>query len=343
MEALVLEEKGRLSLRNVELKERLGPRDVRIELKHVGICGSDIHYYTHGGIGRRVVTAPMILGHEAAGVILEVGPEVTTLAPGDRVCMEPGIPNPNSRASREGIYNVDPDVTFWATPPVHGVMRPLVIHPADFCFRLPDHVSTAEGAMVEPLAVGLHAAAKASITPGDVALVIGAGTIGLVTALSALSGGCSRVIVSDVVPARLEVARALGAVTPVDVAMQDLSAIVAGATGGWGADLVFEASGSPVVAPTLFDQVRPGGTVVYIGMPGAPVSIDVGAAQRKEATIKPTYRYAHVFERAVRLIASGRMNVKPLITETYNFADSIRAFEYAASPDPSSIKVQVAL
>src|SRR5918998_5156965 len=195
MKALVLERKDELALRDFPVEEKLGPRDVRIAPRIVGVCGSDVHYYTHGAIGPFVVKDPMILGHEAAGQIVEVGSEVTELKPGDRVCMEPGIPEPSSRAARLGKYNLDPAVRFWATPPVHGVLRPTFVHPADFTFNLPDNVSFAEGAMVEPLAVGMHAANKAQIRPGDLGVVIGAGPIGMVTALSALAGGVSRVVV----------------------------------------------------------------------------------------------------------------------------------------------------
>ena len=187
VKALVLEEKHKLSLRDfpIEREETLGPRDVRIKLHTVGICGSDVHYYTHGAIGPFVVREPMILGHEASGTVIETGPEVKTLKVGDRVCMEPGIPDPDSRATRLGIYNVDPAVRFWATPPVHGILRPTVVHPELFTFKLPDNVSFAEAAMVEPLAVGVHGATKAAVKPGDIGLVIGAGPIGLVTALVA--------------------------------------------------------------------------------------------------------------------------------------------------------------
>ncbi|MEO1020515.1 MAG: alcohol dehydrogenase catalytic domain-containing protein, partial [Pseudomonadota bacterium] len=154
--ALVLEKKLELSLRDIAVDDRLGPRDVRIAMKTVGVCGSDVHYYTHGAIGDFVVREPMILGHEAAGIVVETGSEVTELAVGDRVCMEPGVPDPTSRASRLGKYNLDPAVRFWATPPVHGILRPTAVHPADFTFKLPDNVSLAAAAMVEPLAVGVN-------------------------------------------------------------------------------------------------------------------------------------------------------------------------------------------
>ncbi|WP_340146634.1 alcohol dehydrogenase catalytic domain-containing protein [Halomonas sp. PA16-9] len=122
--ALVLEKKRELSLREIELPDQLGPEDVRVRIHTVGICGSDVHYYTHGQIGPFVVREPMVLGHEASGVVTDVGRNVSHLHVGDRVCMEPGIPNPSSRAAKLGVYNVDPSVRFWATPPVHGCLTP---------------------------------------------------------------------------------------------------------------------------------------------------------------------------------------------------------------------------
>ena len=258
MEALVLERKDELSLRDISIDETLGPRDVRIALRTVGLCGSDIHYYTHGAIGPFVVREPMILGHEAAGQILEVGSAVTELKPGDRVCMEPGIPNASSRATRLGKYNLDPAVRFWVTPPVHGVLRPTVVHPADFTFKLPGHVSYAEGAMVEPLAVGVHAAAKVQVQPGDLAVVIGAGPIGMVTILAALAAGRSRVIVSDIHEPKLALARTLGPVISVNVRKQDLLTVVRRESDDWGADVVFECSDYPPAMAEIFDLVCPG-------------------------------------------------------------------------------------
>src|SRR5450631_2733395 len=210
MRAVVLERVHQISLREIELPEALGPQDVRIAIHTVGICGSDVHYYTHGAIGPFVVREPMVLGHEASGTVVEVGVAVRHLKAGDRVCMEPGIPDPNSKATRLGLYNLDPAVRFWATPPVHGCLAPYVVHPAAFTFKLPDTVSFAEGAMVEPLAVGIHAAQKARIKPGDLAVVLGAGPIGMVTALAALAGGCSRVVITDVLQPKLDLAATLG-------------------------------------------------------------------------------------------------------------------------------------
>lgn len=345
MKSLVLEEKMKLSLRDfpIEREEVLGPRDVRIKLHTVGICGSDVHYYTHGGTGVFQVKAPMILGHEASGTVIETGAEVADLKVGDRVCMEPGIPDPNSRASRLGLYNIDPAVRFWATPPIHGVLRPTVVHPADFTFKLPDNVSFAEAAMVEPLAVGVHAATKAQVKPGDIALVIGAGPIGLVTVLSALAAGCARVFVSDIDDAKLDIASRLGPVVPINVQRQDLTREILKATDGWGVEIVFECSGHPKGAEGVFDPLSPGGRVIFIGSQVHPIQYDVGKAMVREARVEHVFRYAHVFPRCVAMLSSGSIDVKPLITRTFGFDESVEAFDIAASSPKGEVKMQILL
>ncbi|SNX71647.1 D-xylulose reductase [Cereibacter ovatus] len=348
MKSLVLERKDELLLRDfpdIDRQEQvLGPRDVRIKLHTVGICGSDVHYYTHGRIGPFVVQEPMILGHEASGTVIELGAQVTTLRVGDRVCMEPGIPDPNSKAARLGMYNIDPAVRFWATPPIHGILRPTCVHPEAFTYRLPDNVSFAEAAMVEPLAVGVHAATKARIRPGDIGLVLGAGPIGLVTALSALAGGCARVYVTDLAPKKLEIAESLSpAITGVNVACDDIVARIKADTDGWGADVVFEATGSPRAAAGVFEPLAPGGCVVMIGGQPDPISYDAGAAMVREARVENIFRYAHVFPRCVAMLASGAIDVKPLITRTFAFDDSVHAFEVAASAPPADVKMQIEL
>jgi D-xylulose reductase len=327
MKALVLEEKLRLSLRDITLPLEMGPRDVRIRIGRVGICGSDVHYYKHGRIGPFVVNAPMVLGHEAAGVVVEAGSEVHDLKPGDRVCMEPGIPDMSSRASREGHYNLDPAVRFWATPPIHGCLTGEVVHPAAFTFKLPAHVSLAEGAMVEPFAVGMHAATKAQIKPGATAVVIGAGPIGIMVALAALAAGAGQVLVSDLSAEKLAIACKYAGIV----------------TAGWGADVVFEASGATKAFEGIFDLLAPAGTLVLVGMPPGAVAFDVVAAQAKEARIETIFRYANVYPKAVALLASGKVDLKPLISASFSFDQSIAAFERAAEGRPADIKLQIAV
>ncbi|MCC2613104.1 NAD(P)-dependent alcohol dehydrogenase [Neorhizobium petrolearium] len=340
-QALVLEKKGVLSLREIDLPAEAGPGEVKIEIDTVGVCGSDVHYYTHGAIGPYVLREPMVLGHEAAGTVVDVGSDVRNLKVGDRVCMEPGVPNLSSRASKLGIYNVDPDVRFWATPPIHGVLTPFVIHPAAFTYKLPDNVSFAEGAMVEPFAIGMQAATRARIQPGDVGAVIGAGPIGIMVALAALAGGCARVFISDLSADKLKIAGQYPGLIPVNITKRPFADVIAEETGGWGADVVFEASGSPKAYQGMFDLVRPGGAFVLVGLPVEPAQLDVAGAISKEVCIETVFRYANIFDRALELIASGKVDLKPLITGTFDFKDSIKAFERAAAGLPSDVKLQI--
>lgn len=339
--ALVLERQHELALRNIELPLHVGPGMVKIAVHTVGVCGSDVHYYTHGRIGPFVVAAPMVLGHEAAGTILEVGDGVSHLKVGDRVCMEPGIPDPNSRASRLGMYNVDPAVRFWATPPVHGVLTPQIVHPANYTFKLPDNVSFAEGAMVEPFAVGMQAAFKAGIKPGDTAVVLGAGPIGVMVALAALAGGCARVVVGDLAQPKLDIAAQYRGIIPVNIREKSIVDEVAVLTEGWGADVVFECSGSPHAWKTIMDLPRPGGAIVVVGLPVEPVAVDIACASTKELRIENVFRYAHQYDRAIALIASGKVDLKPLISETFAFEDSKAAFDRAVEARPTDVKLQI--
>ena len=339
--SLVLERKGELSLRDIPLQLDMGPTDVRIQVHTVGVCGSDVHYYTHGKIGPFVVNEPMVLGHEASGVVIEVGSQVHHLKTGDRVCMEPGIPDPASRAAKLGIYNVDPAVTFWATPPVHGCLTPQVVHPAAYTYKLPDHVSFAEGAMVEPFAIGMQAALRARIQPGDVGMVLGAGPIGMMTALAALAGGCAKVLVVDLAQPKLDIIGAYPGIETINIRDRTAAAAISEATEGWGADVVFECSGAAPAILGVPQLARPGGTVVLVGMPVDPVPVDIVGLQAKELRIETVFRYANVYDRAIALIAAGKVDLKPLISLSLPFEDSIAAFERAAEGRDTDVKIQI--
>ncbi|MEM6372266.1 MAG: NAD(P)-dependent alcohol dehydrogenase [Pseudomonadota bacterium] len=341
--ALVLEEARKLALREIDLPATLGPADVRVAVDTVGVCGSDVHYYTHGKIGPFVVNAPMVLGHEAAGTISEVGKDVTHLSVGDRVCMEPGIPNMASKATKLGAYNVDPDVQFWATPPVHGCLTPHVVHPAAFTYKIPDHVSFAEGAMVEPFAIGMQAATKAGITPGDVAFVTGAGPIGIMVALAALAGGCAKVYIADLMAEKLAIAAGYDNIEPILIPRDDPAAVLQDATEGWGADVVFECAGAAGAIQTALEVVAPAGCVVWVGMPVDPVPVDIVLAQSKEIRMETVFRYANMYDRAIALLGSGKVDLKPLISDTFAFDNSVAAFDRAVEARPADVKIQIKL
>jgi len=188
--------------------------------------------------------------------------------------------------------------------------------------------------------VGMQAARKAGIKPGDVALVTGCGTIGLLAGLAALAGGCSKVIITDVIQPKLDIAAGYGMI-PVNIKKQDLQKTVNEVTGGWGVDIIFEASGSAAAISNIFQPLCPGGKVVFIGMPVEPVEVDIVAAQAKEVRMESVFRYAHQYLRAVALLASGKIDVKPLITDKYKFKDATKAYEYAANPKPTTVKVVI--
>ncbi len=290
MRALVLEKKLQLSLRDIDLPEDVHANDVKIKMHTVGICGSDVHYYTHGKIGPFVVDKPMVLGHEGSGTVIEIGNNVTNLKVGDRVCIEPGVPDINSKEYIKGFYNLDPKLTFWATPPDHGCLTPEVVFPSNFVFKLPENVSYAEGAMIEPLAVGLQAAEKAKIIPGETALVMGCGPIGLVIALTALAGGCSKVFIADIVGKKLEMCKNYKNLIPIDLNKDNPAEIVKKNTNNWGANIIFEASGATKAYDVIFDSICPTGKVVVVGNPMNSIPMDFATLLTKEIEIKTVFR-----------------------------------------------------
>ena len=178
--------------------------EVLVKLEYVGICGSDLHYYETGAIGDYVVEPPFVLGHEPGGTVVEVGKNVTHLKAGDRVALEPGKTCGHCEFCKTGRYNLCPDVVFFATPPVDGVFQEYVAHEADLCFKLPNNVSTLEGALIEPLAVGFHAAIQGDAHLGQKAVVMGAGCIGLVSMMALKARGVSEVYVVDIMEKRLK-------------------------------------------------------------------------------------------------------------------------------------------
>jgi len=352
--AVVLEKVKDIRVRDIDINEPFGPRDVRIDIKSVGICGSDVHYYQHGSIGPFVVNQPMVLGHECSGVVAEVGKDVENLKVGDRVCMEPGVPDANSPETRRGMYNVCRKLRFWATPPYapnlladpawaagHGVLRPSVIHPADYTYKLPDNVTFDEGAMVEPMAVGMQAATKARIKPGDIAVVIGAGPIGMMTSIAALAAGCAKVILADISDAKLKVGENLtssGKIIGVNVKKHKLRQAVLDRTDGWGADVIFECSGNHNAAAAAPELSGPGGVVVFVGCPCHPVPLEVGHMQVRELRTESIFRYAHVYPKSIALLESGAVDLKPIITNHFNFEDSVKAFDFMVNPPETTVK-----
>lgn len=314
-----------------------GPRDVLVKVEKVGICGSDLHYFESGRIGDFVVEPPFVLGHEAAGTIIEIGDNVTDLTVGDRVALEPNISCGECEFCRSGEYNLCPDVEFFATPPVDGTFQEYVTHPAHLCFKLPENVSTLEGALIEPLAVGFHAAAVGEARMGQTAVVFGSGCIGLVSMMALNAIGLKQVFVVDVMAARLAKADELGADAVIDGSCQDTIAAILEATAGRGVDLVIETSGTDIAIAQAVELTRPGGTIVPVGYSKTgEVTVPMSVAINKELRFQTVFRYRHNYPIAIQAVADGRVNLKGIVTHEFAF-DNIQEAMDASIADKATI------
>ncbi|KAI1313976.1 GroES-like protein [Xylaria venustula] len=308
--------------------------DVLVAINYTGICGSDVHYWQHGAIGHYVVKSPMVLGHESAGTIVEVGSAVTSLRPGDRVALEPGYPCRRCGPCLSGKYNLCPEMRFAATPPYDGTLTGFWAAPADFCYKLPETVSLQEGALVEPLAVAVHIVRQASVSPGQSVVVMGAGPVGLLCAAVARAFGASTVVSVDIVASKLEFAKSFCSThvySSQRVSAEENAANIkkeAGLVDAGGADVVIDASGAEPSIQTSLHTVRNGGTYVQGGMGRDNITFPIMALCLKEVTAKGSFRYGSGdYKLAVELIASGRVEVKKLISQVVAFEDAEKAFK----------------
>ena len=326
MKVVYLTEPGKMAIEEEDIP-KLRKGCVLVKIEYNGICGSDVHFYKDGRVGDCVLREPFVLGHEVAGTVTEAADDVTGLKPGDRVALEPGYGCGRCEFCKTGRYNLCPDVQFFAAPPVRGALQEYVVHPADMCFRLPDHVSTMEGALVEPLAVGLHATSLGEVTLGQSVVILGAGCIGLVTMLAARARGAADIVVVDLHEKRLEYARTMGATHTIRADGTDVAARIEESLGG-GPDVVFETAGSPVtIAQTAYIAKR-GGTVVLVGMASqSEVNYNFFQLMEKEAVVKCVFRYRNLYPRAIAAIASGSINVRQIVTHEFELEEAGRAFE----------------
>jgi len=310
------------------------PDDVLVAMSHVGICGSDVHYYRHGRIGDFVVESPLVLGHESAGEVVAVGSNVEDVTVGDEVALEPGVPCLECDYCRGGRYNLCPDVRFMATPPHDGAFAEYVAWPAEFTTPLPDGVSTREGALCEPLSVGIHAVRRANVGVGDTVLVTGGGPIGMLVAEAARAAGAAEIGLSDVVPAKLDRAEARGVDWTVNPTAADLTECVAAHTDGEGVDAVIEASGAEPAIRSTTGVVRRGGTVVFVGLAeDGEIPLDTHDVVNRELDVHGSFRFRNTYPAAVALLADGAVDVEGLIDFERPLSEVRAAFEATADPD----------
>lgn len=313
--------------------------EVLVKLEYVGICGSDMHYYETGRIGDYVVEPPFVLGHEPGGVVVEVGKNVTHLKVGDRVALEPGKTCGHCEYCREGKYNLCPDVVFFATPPVDGVFQEYVAHEAALCFKLPENVDTLEGALIEPLAVGFHAANQGGAHAGQTAVVFGAGCIGLVSMMALKAEGVSRVYVVDIMQKRLDKAMELGATGVINSMNTDVQEEIGRLTEGKGVDLVIETAGMEVTTRQAIHITKKGATIVLVGYSKTgEMTLPLSLALDKELTFKTVFRYRHIYPMAIEAVASGKVNLKGIVSNIFNFDDIQAAMDKSVSDKANIVK-----
>jgi L-iditol 2-dehydrogenase len=313
---------------------RPGPAEVVVRVRSVGLCGSDIHYYEHGRIGRFVVEAPLVLGHEAAGEVTQLGPGVTRLTVGQRVSIEPGVPDLTCHQCLAGRYNLCPGMRFFATPPVDGALAEYVVVHEAFAHPVPENVSDDAAALLEPLSVGIWACRKGRIAAGDRVLVTGAGPIGLVSIQAALAFGATEVVVSDVNPARLALAKELGATEVIDARETRVSELPGPP------QVLLECSGH---APAIAEAIRAldrAGRAVLVGMGSDEVALPLSVVQEHELELAGVFRYANTWPTAIALVASGRIDLDRLVTGTYRLDQAEEALT-AGRRDPRSVKAVV--
>lgn len=313
--------------------------EVLVKLEYVGICGSDMHYYETGRIGDYVVKPPFVLGHEPGGVVVEVGKDVKHLKIGDRVALEPGKTCGHCEYCKEGKYNLCPDVVFFATPPVDGVFQEYVAHEAALCFKLPDNVDTMEGALIEPLAVGFHAANQGGAHAGQTAVVFGAGCIGLVSMMALKAEGVSKVYIVDIMQKRLDKALELGATGVINSMDKNVQDEISRLTEGKGVDLVIETAGMEITTRQAIHIAKKGSTIVLVGYSKTgEMTLPLSLALDKELTFKTVFRYRHIYPMAIEAVASGKVNLKGIVSNVFSFDDIQNAMDKSVSDKANIVK-----
>lgn len=323
-------------------KPELADDEVLVKVRAVGICGSDMHLFDEGRIGNTVLERPVVLGHEAAGDVVEVGPAVKSLVKGDRVAIEPGIPCRSCAYCKRGEYHLCPDVVFHGVPHNDGFFAEYAAVPADFAFKLPETLSYVDGAMLEPLAVGLQAATEGEVQPGQAVAILGSGPIGLSTLQACLARGAATTIVVDVVESRLNMAKKMGASHVVNAAQTPFADEVVRLTGGLGADVVLETAGAVPTVQGSANAVRRGGFVVLVGICSqAEVPLDVVKIVRSRLQIRGCFRYVNQYPVAVALAVAGKVDVSAMVTHHYKLDELPEAIEFAIKNKDVAIKTVV--
>jgi L-idonate 5-dehydrogenase len=333
MHALVIHAAGDLRVEPFPTAE-VGPGQALVRVRCGGICGSDLHYFQHGGFGTIRVQQPMVLGHEVSGQIQQLGSGVAGLAVGDRVAVNPSHPCGACRFCLTGLQNHCLEMRYFGSamrmPHVQGAFRQQIVVGAAQALKLADGVSDAEGAMAEPLAVALHAVNRAGPLLGRKVLVTGCGPIGAMAVIAARRAGATHIVATDIVSQPLRKVIKVGADETINVA-EEPGALAAryGADKGQ-FDVLLECSGNDRALRAAFEVLRPRGIVVQLGLSGGEFTLPLNMAVAKEFDLRGAFRFHEEFAVAVALINQGLVDLKPLVSATLPYRDASRAFALAA-------------
>ena len=310
----------------------IGPGQVAVRIRAGGICGSDLHYYRHGGFGTVRVKEPMVLGHEVAGEVVAVASDVTRVAVGDRVAVNPSRPCGHCRYCAEKLFNHCENMRFYGSampfPHIQGAFRETLICDAVQCEVGPPGISFELLALCEPLSVVLHGIGRAAPYPGKRVLVTGSGPIGALAIAALRHAGATEIVATDVASEPLAIARRLGADRTIDV-LAEPEALAGYAAGKGTFDVLVECSGNAEAIRGALPAMRPRGAVVQLGIAGGEVSLPLNLVVSKELSLLGSFRFHEEFATAAKLIGSGELDLSPLLTGTYPVEDAIAAFEFA--------------
>ena len=339
MKQAIVADVKKLAIREVDIPQ-IAPHEVLVKVEYVGICGSDLHGYERAGTPRGRATFPFVLGHESGGTVIEVGADVADLKPGDRVAMEPGKTCGQCEFCREGKYNLCPDVRFFASGKTDGTFQEYVAHEAALCFKLPDNMSTLEGALIEPLAVGFHAAMQGGAQVGQRAMVFGVGCIGLVSLLALKAMGVTEIYAVDLLENRAQKAKELGATQVINGSKEDVIAKAKEYFGDrpW-CDIIIDTSGEDIAIAQSLELLKKGGTLVMVGYnTNHMLNLNTTTLINKEITVKTVFRYRHIYPMAIKAVAEGGLPIADVVTDYFELDDIQRALDESLENKAAIVK-----
>ena len=341
MKAAVMSKIRRIDIMEMDVPSYLED-EVLIRLRAVGVCGSDVHLFANGQIGRFIVKPPYILGHEAAGEVVAIGKDVNNLKVGDQIVMEPGIPCRRCEYCKSGRYNLCSQMKFWASPPTQGVLCEYTTHKADFCYKIADSISFEVATLAEPLSVGVHACRRGGIEPGKRVAILGMGPIGQTILLAAISFGATDILVSDVIDKRLDIARSLGAKEAINCSELKYKQHMIDFTQGERFDIVVDAAGAVQTALDAVDICKNGGTILMVGSTVQPkIEFPIIRIMQKELSILGSFRYTNTYSTVLNILLSQKALLEKLISHRFTLDQSQEAFDFALQNRHECMKVVI--